>query len=72
MTSATPVPTPSLKPGEAITWIKVDRLRFPLGEIFASSVAFAGLCTVAAIAIGLFIGYVKARRREHGSGPGLR
>ena len=65
-----PVPTPILKPGETITWIRVDRLRFPLGEIIFTSVTFAGLAFLAAIAVGIFIGYLKGRQREHRP-PGL-
>jgi hypothetical protein len=61
----TPVPTPVLKPGEVITWIRLERPRLPLGEILASSFAIIGLVILAAVSIGLVLGYFKSR----GTGP---
>ena len=60
-----------LKPGEFITWIRLERPRLPIGEIIASSFAIVGLVVVAAVSIGLVLGYFKSRT----SGPsetGLR
>ena len=62
-----------LKPGETVTWIKVDRPRFPISEILASALSIAGIAALFSIALGILIGHFKARRREQGTtGLGLR
>jgi hypothetical protein len=68
------VPTPSLKPGETITWIKLERPRFALGEILVSSFTIVGVVIVIAVSAGLILGHLKSKRtRAHGSGGlGLR
>jgi hypothetical protein len=64
-----PVPTPSLKPGEFITWIKLDRPRFALGEILVSSFTIVGLVIVIAVTAGLILGHFKSKRKDaHGTG----
>lgn len=68
-----PVPMPSLKPGEVITWIKLERPRLPLGEIIASSFALVGLVLLLALGIGVCLGYLKSKRTAAGAGGlGLR
>ena len=63
-----PVPTPSLKPGEFITWIKLDRPRFALGEILVSSLTIVGVVMVIAVAAGLVLGHLKSKRKDaHGT-----
>ena len=68
------VPTPSLKPGEVITWIKFERPRLPIGEILASSFTMVGLVILIAVTIGMFLGHLKSKRSgTHGTGGlGLR
>ena len=67
-----PVPTPSLKPGEFITWIKLDRPRFALGEILVSSFTIVGAVIVIAVTAGLILGHFRSKRKgAHGAG-GLR
>lgn len=64
-----PVPLPSLKPGEVITWVKLDRPRFAIGEIIVGSFAIAGAVALAAVVIGLVIGQWRSRHRgAHGAG----
>ena len=60
---------PSLKPGEVINWIKIDRPKLPLGEILACSFALVGLIVVIAMTGGVILGHFKSRRRET---PGSR
>lgn len=63
------VPTPSLKPGEYITWIKLDRPRFALGEILVSSFTIVGVVIVIAVSLGLILGHLKSKRKDvHGAG----
>lgn len=63
-----PVPTPSLKPGEFITWIKLDRPRFALGEILVSSFTIVGVVIAIAVAAGLILGHLKSKRKgAHGT-----
>jgi len=68
------VPTPSLRPGETITWIKLERPRFALGEILVSSFTIVGVVMAIAISAGLILGHLKSKRgNAHGSGGlGLR
>lgn len=64
-----PVPLPSLKPGEVITWVKLDRPRFAIGEIVVGSFAIAGAVALAALVIGLALGQWRSRHRgAHGAG----
>jgi|JI10StandDraft_1071094.scaffolds.fasta_scaffold47990_2 hypothetical protein len=64
-----PVPLPSLEPGEVITWVKLDRPRFAIGEIVVGSFAIAGAVALAALVIGLVIGQWRSRHRSaHGAG----
>lgn len=64
-----PVPLPSLKPGEVITWVKLDRPRFAIGEIIVGSFAIAGAVALAALVIGVALGQWRSRHRgAHGAG----
>ena len=64
-----PVPTPSLKPGEVITWIKLERPRFALGEILVSSFTIVGVVIAIAVTAGLILGHFKSKRKDaHGTG----
>lgn len=68
------MPTPSLKPGETITWIKLERPRFALGDILVSSLNIVVLVIVIAVSAGLILGHFKSKRAaSHGAGRlGLR
>lgn len=68
------IPRPSLRPGEVITWVKLDRPKFALGEIIAGSFALAGLVMLLSMAAGLVLGYFRSKRSgAHGTqGLGLR
>lgn len=68
------MPLPSLKPGEVITWIKIEPPRFPLGDIVVNSFAFVGLAILIAVMIGVFLGHLRSGKTgTHGTGGlGLR
>ena len=70
----TPVATPSLKPGEVITWVKLDRPRFAIGEIVVGSFALAGVVFLISMASGVILGHYRSKRmKTHGTGGlGLR
>ncbi len=66
------IPRPSLKPGEVITWVKLDRPRLALGEIIAGSFALAGLVLIISMGAGIVLGHFRSKRTDtHGTG-GLR
>jgi hypothetical protein len=66
------IPKPSLKPGEVITWVKLDRPRLALGEIIVGSFALAGLVLLISMGAGILIGHFRSKRTDtHGTG-GLR
>lgn len=67
-----PVPTPSLKPGEVITWVKLDRPRFAIGEIIVSSFTIVGVLVLAAVAIGVVLGHLRSKRAGAHGTFGLR
>jgi hypothetical protein len=69
-----PVPTPSLKPGEFITWIKLERPRFAIGEIVVNSFVIVGVIVAIAVTAGLVLGHLRSKRTgTHGTGGlGLR
>ena len=67
-----PVPMPSLKPGEVITWVKLDQPRLPLGEIIFSSLALVGLIVMMALAVGMCIGYLRSKRTDAVGAGSLR
>jgi ABC-type nitrate/sulfonate/bicarbonate transport system permease component len=60
-----------LKPGEVITWIKIEPFRFPLGQIVFSSLAGVGLAILLALSIGILLGYWKSRRTDASGSGGL-
>ena len=69
------MPTPSLKPGEVITWIRMERPRLALGEIVIGSLALVGLIVLMAVSIGVILGHLRSKRTgaSHGTGGlGLR
>ena len=66
-----PVPLPSLKPGEVITWIRIEPQRFPLGQILYSSIAAVGLAILLSLSIGIFLGHLKSRRTDTNGAGGL-
>ena len=68
------VPTPSLKPGEVITWVKLDRPRFAIGEIIISSFTIVGVAILLAVGAGMLLGHLRSKRSgTHGTGGlGLR
>lgn len=62
------VPTPSLKPGEVITWIKLDTPRFPIGQIIISSLMIVGVAFLFSLSVGLVLGYLRSKRTgTHGT-----
>jgi hypothetical protein len=66
------VATPSLKPGEVITWVKLDRPKLALGQIVVGSFALAGLVLLISMAAGIVLGYFRSKSTSaHGTG-GLR
>jgi ABC-type nitrate/sulfonate/bicarbonate transport system permease component len=60
-----------LKPGEVITWIKIEPFRFPLGQILVSSLATVGLAILLAVSIGILLGYLKSRKTDARGSGGL-
>ena len=68
------MPLPSLKPGEVITWIRIERPSLPLGEILVGSIALVGLIVLIAVSIGVLLGHLKSKSTDaHGRGGlGLR
>jgi hypothetical protein len=56
------VATPSLKPTEVITWVKLDRPRLALGEIVLGSFALAGLVLGVSMAAGVILGHFRSKR----------
>lgn len=56
------VATPSLKPTEVITWVKLDRPRLALGEIVVGSFALAGLVLALSMAAGIVLGHFRSKR----------
>lgn len=68
------IPRPSLKPGEVITWVKLDRPKLALGEIIVGSFALAGLVMLLSMAAGIVLGHFRSKRAgAHGTqGLGLR
>jgi hypothetical protein len=64
-----PVPTPSLKPGEVITWIKIERPRLELGQILVGSFVLVGLTMAIAVSVGIVLGHLKSKSTHtHGAG----
>jgi hypothetical protein len=62
------IPRPSLKPGEVITWVKLDRPKLALGEIIVGSFALAGLVMVVSMAAGVVLGHFRSKRAgAHGT-----
>lgn len=62
------IPRPSLKPGEVITWVKLDRPKLALGEIVVGSFALAGLVMVVSMVVGLVLGHFRSKRlTAHGT-----
>lgn len=61
---------PSLKPGETITWIKIEPPTLHLGRILASSFLLIGLVLGIALMAGIVMGHLKSKRPDPG-GPGL-
>ena len=68
------IPLPSLKPGEVITWVKLDRPRFAIGEIIVNSFTIVGLIILMAVGAGMLLGHLRSKRGgTHGTGGlGLR
>jgi hypothetical protein len=64
------VPLPSLKATETITWVKLERPRFAIGEIIVSSLMFVGVLVLVAVAAGTILGQLRSRTRggTHGTG----
>ncbi len=63
-----------MKPGEVITWIKLDRPKLALGEIVVGSFALAGVLVLISMVAGIVLGHFRSRRTDthtHGAG-GLR
>ena len=63
------IPRPSLKPGEVITWVKMDRPKLALGEIIVGSFALAGLVMLLSMAAGVALGHFRSKR---GGAPGTQ
>lgn len=62
------IPTPSLKPSEVITWIKLDRPRLELGQILVGSFVVVTLTLLVAVAVGIILGHWRARTTDtHGT-----
>lgn len=68
------VPLPSLEPGQTITWVKLERPRFAIGEIVVSSFAIVGVAIAVAVGVGMVLGHLRSKRANtHGTGGlGLR
>jgi len=56
------IPRPSLKPGEVITWVKLDRPKLALGEIIVGSFALAGVVMLMSMAAGVVLGHFRSKR----------
>ncbi len=66
--SVSAIPRPSMKPGEVITWVKLDRPKLALGEIVVGSFALAGLVMLVSMAAGLVLGHFRSKRLStHGT-----
>ena len=62
------IPRPSMKPGEVITWVKLDRPKLALGEIVVGSFALAGLVMLISMAAGVVLGHFRSKRLStHGT-----
>lgn len=62
------IPRPSLKPGEVITWVKLDRPKLALGEIIVGSFALAGVVMLVSMAAGVVLGHFRSKRAgAHGT-----
>ncbi len=62
------IPRPSLKPGEVITWVKLERPRLALGEIVIGSFALAGVVLLVSMAAGVVLGHFRSKRlTAHGT-----
>ena len=62
------IPRPSMKPGEVITWVKLDRPRLALGEIVVGSFALAGVVMLVSMAAGVVLGHFRSKRLSaHGT-----
>lgn len=62
------IPRPSLKAGEVITWVKLDRPKLALGEIVVGSFALAGLVMLISMAAGVVLGHFRSKRvSAHGT-----
>lgn len=53
---------PVLRPGETVTWVKVERPRLALGQIVVGSFAIVGVLALLAIGVGIAIGQIRSRR----------
>ncbi len=64
-----PIPTPSLKPGEVITWIRIERPRLELGQILVGSFVLVGLILGFAVLAGVLLGHLRSKNTTvHGAG----
>ncbi len=64
-----PIPTPSLKPGEVITWLRIERPRLELGQILVGSFVLVGLTMAIAVSVGILLGHLKSKSTNtHGAG----
>ena len=62
------IPRPSMKPGEVITWVKLDRPKLALGEIVVGSFALAGVVMLVSMAAGVVLGHFRSKRLSaHGT-----
>ena len=62
------IPRPSLKPGEVITWVKLDRPKLALGEIVVGSFALAGVVMLVSMVLGVVLGHFRSKRlTAHGT-----
>ena len=62
------IPRPSMKPGEVITWVKLDRPRLALGEIVVGSFALAGVVMLVSMVAGVVLGHFRSKRlTAHGT-----
>jgi hypothetical protein len=64
------IPLPSLKATETITWVKLDRPRFAIGEIIISSFTIVGIILLVAVGVGMVLGQIRSKGRAgtHGTG----
>lgn len=62
------IPRPSMKPGEVITWVKLDRPKLALGEIVVGSFALAGVVMAVSMVAGVVLGHFRSKRlTAHGT-----